>query len=228
MSADLRPPSGHVFRVNRSHGPVWYAEYRLPDGRQVQRKFGPACTERGRPAAGYFTKRSAEAWLARGGLGARPSARLGTRRGPIPDGGVHGLANGRTARAAMARRRLRRQRGSCSRQLLRRPSDDPEVRQGSSGAAGAGCRHFAGAVRPPRRSDRPCRPREVVDPDGRRVELTVERWDHIVDDHDGHPELNAHIADMMLAVSEPHERRPGRRDNELWYFRRDVGPSRWL
>jgi hypothetical protein len=69
---------------------------------------------------------------------------------------------------------------------------------------------------------------QVVDPNGRRVELTVERWDHIVDEHDGHPELDAHIADVRLAVSEPHEQRPGRRDNELWYFRRNVGPSRWL
>jgi hypothetical protein len=35
-----------------------YAKYRLPDGRQVQRKFGPAWTERGRPPAGWFTKRT--------------------------------------------------------------------------------------------------------------------------------------------------------------------------
>jgi integrase len=33
------------------------------DGRQVQKKIGPAWTERGRPAEGYFTKRTAEAWL---------------------------------------------------------------------------------------------------------------------------------------------------------------------
>ena len=32
----------------------------------------------------------------------------------------------------------------------------------------------------------------------------------------------------MLAVSEPHEQRPGRRENERWYFRRNAGPSRWL
>lgn len=42
---------------------------------------------------------------------------------------------------------------------------------------------------------------EVVDPDGRRVELTVERWDHIVDDHDGHPELGGYIAEVILAIS---------------------------
>ncbi len=58
-----RAPSGHVFRVERARGPVWYAKYRLPDGRQVQKKIGPAWTERGRPPAGYFTKRTAEAWL---------------------------------------------------------------------------------------------------------------------------------------------------------------------
>jgi integrase len=63
MSGGLQPPSGHVFRVNRARGPVWFAKYRLPDGRQVQKKVGPAWTERGRPPAGYFTKRTAEAWL---------------------------------------------------------------------------------------------------------------------------------------------------------------------
>jgi integrase len=64
MSALLqRPISGHVSRVERRGGPVWYAKYRLPDGRQVQKKLGPAWTARGRPAVGYFTKRTAQAWL---------------------------------------------------------------------------------------------------------------------------------------------------------------------
>lgn len=64
MPAPLhRPISGHVFRVERKRGPVWYAKFRLPDGRQVQKKLGPAWTRRGRPAAGYFTKALAQAWL---------------------------------------------------------------------------------------------------------------------------------------------------------------------
>jgi hypothetical protein len=42
---------------------VWYAKYRLPDGRQVQKWLGPAWTSRGRPAVGFFTKRLAEDWL---------------------------------------------------------------------------------------------------------------------------------------------------------------------
>ncbi len=58
-----RPVSGHVFRVERTGGPVWYAKYRLPDGRQIQKKLGPAWTARGRPTTGYFTKRTAQAWL---------------------------------------------------------------------------------------------------------------------------------------------------------------------
>jgi integrase len=58
-----RPVSGHVFRVERKRGPVWFAKYRLPDGRQVQKKLGPAWTRRGRPATGYFTKALAQEWL---------------------------------------------------------------------------------------------------------------------------------------------------------------------
>ena len=52
-----------MLRVERVRGPVWYAKYRVPDGRQVQRKLVPAWTERGRPPDGWFTKRTAEAWL---------------------------------------------------------------------------------------------------------------------------------------------------------------------
>src|SRR5262245_50882780 len=55
--------SGHVFRRHGARGDVWYAKYRLPGGRQVKRRIGPAWTERGRPAQGFFTKRTAETWL---------------------------------------------------------------------------------------------------------------------------------------------------------------------
>jgi hypothetical protein len=36
--APPRPPRGTFFRVERTRGPEWFAKYRLPDGRQVQRK----------------------------------------------------------------------------------------------------------------------------------------------------------------------------------------------
>ncbi len=71
--------TGHVFRVERTRGPVWYAKYRLPDGRQVQKKIGPAWTELGRPANGYFTKRLAEG---SGLLVSRGVARVAGHRGP--------------------------------------------------------------------------------------------------------------------------------------------------
>src|SRR3982074_3242481 len=59
----VRSVSGHVFRVDRVSGPVWYAKYRLPDGRQVQKKLGPAWCRAGCPAGRVVTKRSAEARL---------------------------------------------------------------------------------------------------------------------------------------------------------------------
>lgn len=71
-----RPISGHVFRADRKRGPVWYAKYRLPDGRQVQKKLGPAWTRRGRPASGYFTKALAQTWL--------DSTLADARRGELP------------------------------------------------------------------------------------------------------------------------------------------------
>jgi hypothetical protein len=42
----------------------------------------------------------------------------------------------------------------------------------------------------------------VLAPDGRRVDLTRERWAHIVGDHPGgtgHPELRRHRDDVMRA-----------------------------
>src|SRR3954449_11213358 len=59
------PVSGHVTRYDGNRGSVWRAKYRLPDGRQVKKTLGPAWTSRGRPPAGYYTKRTAEAWLGR-------------------------------------------------------------------------------------------------------------------------------------------------------------------
>jgi integrase len=58
-----QPLSGHVFRRDGARGPDWYAKYRLPDGRQVQRRIGPGWTDRGLPGPGFFTRRSAQAWL---------------------------------------------------------------------------------------------------------------------------------------------------------------------
>jgi integrase len=52
--------TGHVYTVNRKRGPQWYVKYRLPHGRQLQKRLGPAHTGRGRPPEGHFTRRTAE------------------------------------------------------------------------------------------------------------------------------------------------------------------------
>ena len=80
VSAGVTEPTGHVFRVGRKRGPCWYAKYRLPDGRQVQKRIGPAWAERGRPPSGYFTKRTAEVWLRETLDAARRGALPGQRR----------------------------------------------------------------------------------------------------------------------------------------------------
>ncbi len=78
----VSPPTGHVFRVERKRGASWYAKYRLPGGRQVQKRLGPPWTDRGRPPAGYFTKRLAEDWLRE----TLHEARRGTLAGQVRTG----------------------------------------------------------------------------------------------------------------------------------------------
>jgi integrase len=58
-----QPISGHVSLRKGKRGGVWYAKYRLPDGRQVQKRIGRAWTEKTAPPEGYFTKASARAHL---------------------------------------------------------------------------------------------------------------------------------------------------------------------
>ncbi len=41
-----RAISGHVFKREGKRGGVWYAKYRLPDGRQVQTRIGPHWSDR--------------------------------------------------------------------------------------------------------------------------------------------------------------------------------------
>ena len=51
--------TGHVFLAERKSGPQWYAKYRLPSGKQVQKRLGPAHAGRGRCPAGHYTERTA-------------------------------------------------------------------------------------------------------------------------------------------------------------------------
>src|SRR3954454_548097 len=79
---ELEPPTSHVYRRDGVRRSTWYAKYRLPDGRQVQKRIGPAWTERGRPPAGHYTKRTAEDWL----RGVLDEARRGTLPGLVRTG----------------------------------------------------------------------------------------------------------------------------------------------
>jgi hypothetical protein len=65
----------------------------------------------------------------------------------------------------------------------------------------------------------------VSDPDGRRVELTDERWGHIVERH---PDIDGRDDEVLQTVEAPEERLPGGVENEEWYYRRTDAPSNWL
>ena len=63
------------------------------------------------------------------------------------------------------------------------------------------------------------------DPDGVSVELTDERWGHVVD---GQPELAPYRSAIVTAVEAPTKVLLGRAGNERWHYLQSAGPSRWL
>jgi integrase len=84
-----RAISGHVFKREGKRGGVWYAKYRLPDGRQVQTRIGPHWTDRKQaPPAGSYTKASARTWLD----GTLAKARRGELPGMIKTGATFAAA----------------------------------------------------------------------------------------------------------------------------------------
>jgi integrase len=82
MDAQPRAISGHIWRRDGKRGPVWYAKYRLADGRQVQRRIGRAWTHRGPAPAGKLTRTEARAHLAALLAGDRAQPVRGERTGP--------------------------------------------------------------------------------------------------------------------------------------------------
>jgi hypothetical protein len=53
-----RNATGHVKLVRRKRGDQFYVKYRLPDGRQLQKRLGAAWTGPGRPPEGFYTRRT--------------------------------------------------------------------------------------------------------------------------------------------------------------------------
>ena len=66
---------------------------------------------------------------------------------------------------------------------------------------------------------------ETIDPDGRVVTLTTERWEHVIAVH---PDLDVQPQVLLNAVARPSARVPGRESNQEWFYRRGVGPSAWI
>jgi hypothetical protein len=66
---------------------------------------------------------------------------------------------------------------------------------------------------------------EVIDPDGRRVVLDAAAWQHITDEH---RELGPHRGAVLATVATPDHRGSDPRPGRERYWRRELGPSRWL
>lgn len=64
-----------------------------------------------------------------------------------------------------------------------------------------------------------------IDPAGQPVQLTHERWQHIID---GHPELMPFQHQILEAVRAPDHHREGRWMGEEWFYLATIQPSRWL
>lgn len=65
----------------------------------------------------------------------------------------------------------------------------------------------------------------ISDLKGTTVELTEERWGHIIERH---PEIEPFGEAVLRAVQEPDRRVPGRLGNEEWYYLKTDQPSDWL
>lgn len=66
---------------------------------------------------------------------------------------------------------------------------------------------------------------ETNDPEGRRIVLVEERWQHVLARHaDLGPRLDA----ILDAVRVPDTRMPGREDAEHWFLRHVPGRLPWL
>ncbi len=65
----------------------------------------------------------------------------------------------------------------------------------------------------------------TLDPAGRRVVLTEERWRHI---KRRHPELSRNVREIMAAVRDPAAQRQGRNEREEFFFAEWQGHLPWL
>jgi hypothetical protein len=65
----------------------------------------------------------------------------------------------------------------------------------------------------------------TLDPEGRRVVLTEERWTHI---KRRHPDMAPHLRLIMQTVRDPDRRARGHSEAETWFFTHVGGYLPWL
>ena len=65
----------------------------------------------------------------------------------------------------------------------------------------------------------------TFDPDGRRVVLGADAWDHI---KRRHPVLASRLREIMAAIREPTQRSVGREADEEWFFDDEPLAPLWL
>ena len=68
-------------------------------------------------------------------------------------------------------------------------------------------------------------PAAITDFKGRTVELTEERWGHIVERH---PEIRPLDQSVLRAVEAPDGHLSGRLVSEEWFYLKTDRPSNWL
>ncbi len=66
---------------------------------------------------------------------------------------------------------------------------------------------------------------ETTDPDGRKVELPIDNWLHILEIH---TELRVEAEAIVDVVRDPEHAIGGRTAGERWYYRGGAGPSWWI
>ena len=70
---------------------------------------------------------------------------------------------------------------------------------------------------------------EATTPDRIRVVIFADTWhDHVLDPQVGHAEMAQHIDAVLAAIAAPDHREPDERPRRERFYKRDVGPSRWL
>ena len=65
----------------------------------------------------------------------------------------------------------------------------------------------------------------TVDPDGREVVLEPAGWSHVLRRH---AYIDVTPEELVDTVARPDARREGRDAGEVWFYRRDLGPSAWI